>query len=184
MAFPASTSTGPTDTDPITDEELSILLAVPRAARTTPSATRYRLPRGSDSTLGWVDVACAQVESVVACLALRWNLMLSDIMHKRTGGEKSSVGPGTVVCILVQPPVNALFRRLAFLSLGCTVRYIMTSLDKHIVSSCLQQSGCHVVLCSGQDLCTKELVERLGIDVVALSDDESVISLATKELNS
>ncbi|KAF8595989.1 hypothetical protein BDV93DRAFT_611111 [Ceratobasidium sp. AG-I] len=175
---------GPTDTDPLTDDELSILLAIPRAARVTPNATRFRLPRGPTPKLGWVDVTCAQTESIVARLAVQWNILLSNVVHRRTVGEKSSVGPGTTVCILVQPPVSALFHHLAFWSLGCTVQYITQSLGESVISNCLRQSGCHIALCSEQDLRTKQLVEELNIDVVALPDSECAVNLVMEEINS
>ncbi|KAF8595987.1 acetyl-CoA synthetase-like protein [Ceratobasidium sp. AG-I] len=184
MTHPTVTYAGPADTDPLTDDELSILLAIPRAARVTPNATRFRLPRGPTPKLGWVDVTCAQTESIVARLAVQWNILLSNVVHRRTVGEKSSVGPGTTVCILVQPPVSALFHHLAFWSLGCTVQYITQSLGESVISNCLRQSGCHIALCSEQDLRTKQLVEELDIDVVALPDSECAVNLVMEEINS
>lgn len=175
---------GPADTDPLTDDELSILLAVPRAAQATPDAILFRLPRGLDPTLGWVDVTCVQAKSIISRLAQRWGVMLSEIMHRRSGGKLASIGPGTTVCILVEPAVNALFHHLAFWCLGCTVQYVALSLEESVVSLCLQGSGCDVVLCSEQDLRTRRLVEQLGIGMAAFPESEYAINLATEEINS
>ncbi|KAF8596015.1 hypothetical protein BDV93DRAFT_563790 [Ceratobasidium sp. AG-I] len=163
MALPTVSNVGPADTDPLTEDELSILLAIPRAARNSPHATLFRLPRGPDPTLGWVDVTCAQVESIVSRLASRWSPILSGIIHARSGGRVSSVGPGTTICILVQPALNALFHHLAFWSLGCTIQYTMLVPGEDIASRYVQQAGCHIALCSEDDLCTRAAMEQLGI---------------------
>lgn len=184
MKFPSIPSAGPADTDPLTDDELSLLLALPRAAQATPNATLFRLPRGPDPTLGWVDVTCAQAHSIVSRLASRLNTVLSDILLKRTDGKTTSVGPGTTVCILVQPAMNALFHHLALWSLGCTIQYTMMSLGEALVSRYVQQSGCDIALCPEHDLPTRKLMEEINIGVAILPESETPLNLATEEISS
>ena len=175
---------GPADSDPLTEEELSILLAIPRAAKNTPNAVLFRLPRGPDPTLGWVDVTCAQVQSIVSSLAFRWNAILSDIMRDRTGGKISSVGPGTNICMLVQPAVNSVFHHLAFWALGCTMQYTTFYLGEEMASQCVRQSGCHIALCSEDDQRAQRIMGQLGIDIALLPESEYAVNLATEELSS
>lgn len=142
---------GPHDTDPLTQGELSLLLAIPLAARATPNATLFRLPLGPDPKMGWVDVTCAEVYSIVCRLAIGWNAKLSEILRQRTGGAVASVGPGTTVCILVYPFVHSIFHHLAFWALGCTVQYISVYLEGDTIDGLISQSGCDVVLHAGMD---------------------------------
>ncbi|KAF8595990.1 hypothetical protein BDV93DRAFT_514494 [Ceratobasidium sp. AG-I] len=183
MVFPTILNVGPADTDPLTEEELSLLLAIPRAANNTPNATLFRLPRGPDPTLGWVDVTCTQVQSIVSRLAFRWDAILSDIMHSRTSGRVSSIGPGTIICILAQPAVSALFHHLAFWALGCTIQYTMLCLGEEVVSSCVRQSGCQIALCSEEDHRTQKVMRQLGINVAVVPKNECASNLAMQEAN-
>lgn len=184
MKFPPVLNAGPVDADPLTNDELSLLLAIPRAAQANPNATLFRLPRGPDPTLGWVDVTCAQVHSIVSRLALRWKTVLSNIMMRRTSGKTANIGPGTTICILVQPVMDALFHHLALWSLGCTIQYTMLFLGDALVSRYVQQSGCDIALCSEHDLPTRKLMEQLNIGVAILPESEHAFNLAEEEISS
>jgi hypothetical protein len=174
--------TGPRDSDPLTEGELSLLLAVPRAAQTTPDATLFRLPLGPDPAMGWIDVTCAEVYSIVSRLAAIWNTRLSELLHKRTGGTVSSVGPGTIVSILVQPSVHSIFHHLAFWALGCTVQYVSIFLGDEVVDANLTQSGSKIALYSGvDDTWVGERRARFDGDMVQLPDDEYAPRLAQVE---
>lgn len=176
--------TGPCDCDPLTEEELSILLAIPRAAQTTPDAPLFRLPLGPDPALGWVDVTCIETYSIVSRLAAVWNTRLTDILHKRAEGAQleCSVGPGTTICIVVQPSVHALFHLLAFWALGCTVKYICTYVSDEIVDSSLRDSGCRVVLYAGMDdTWVSNRESQFDGEMVQLPVDEYAHQLACRE---
>ncbi|CAE6520716.1 unnamed protein product [Rhizoctonia solani] len=142
---------GPNDSDPLIDDELAILLAIPRAAESTPNATLFRLPLGPEPLMGWVDATCAEVRSIVARLANVWKSRLSDLLH--TPGKPvlgSSIGPGTTICITIMPDFHGVFHLLAFWALGCTVQYVSVA-DPSVAMEQLNESGCKVMLCSGFD---------------------------------
>lgn len=175
---------GPRDDDPLTEAELSLLLAIPRAAKSTPNATLFRLPLGPDPALGWVDVTCAETYSVVSRLAAIWRDRLSELLGERTDGvvTESKVGPGTTICILSCPPVNALFHLFAFWALGCTVQFFSTGVKEEVVDSNLRQSGCKVVLHSGvDDVWIEGREAHFEGKVVRLAEDEYAHRLAQAE---
>ncbi|KAJ1304159.1 hypothetical protein OPQ81_008559 [Rhizoctonia solani] len=49
---PPNAYEGPDDNDPLTEKELEILLAIPRAAENTPNDTAFRIPLGADPLYG------------------------------------------------------------------------------------------------------------------------------------
>ncbi|CUA71417.1 Outer capsid protein VP4 [Rhizoctonia solani] len=142
---------GPSDDDPLTDDELTLLLALPRAAESTPNATLFRFPLGPNPSMGWIDVTCAEARAIVARLAEEWKVRLSDVLG-RNGQPISdiSVGPGMTICILVKPDFYGIFHLLAFWALGCTVQFMLTT-DPAILDDQLSQSNCKVIIYSGFD---------------------------------
>ncbi|CAE6465354.1 unnamed protein product [Rhizoctonia solani] len=148
--MPGNPFKGPDDGDPLTSKELLILLAIPRAAKTTPSTTAFRLPLGPDPAQGWIDVNYSETCSIVSRLASTWKSRLGTLLNK-SDDRMSGIGPGTTICIMAQPAVNSIFHHLAFGSLGCTVQYISLALGNDIICSSLRESECDAVLYSGID---------------------------------
>ncbi|KDN47246.1 hypothetical protein RSAG8_03725, partial [Rhizoctonia solani AG-8 WAC10335] len=148
-AFAASHAyAGPRDDEPLTEKELAILLAIPRAAEKAPNATAFRIPLGIGPSLGWIDVTWSEARSIIAGarLAATWTIRLSDLILNQ---DSSSVGPGMAICLLVQPSVVALFHILAFWALGCTPQFLSLSLDDDTIDLYLNKSGCRVAIYSG-----------------------------------
>ncbi|KAB5589737.1 Potassium voltage-gated channel subfamily H member 2 [Ceratobasidium theobromae] len=168
---------GPRDGDPLTEAELSLLLAIPRAAQTTPNGTLFRLPLGPDPSLGWVDVTCAETYSIVSRLAASWRTRLSKILDE----PEPKVGPGIIICILAQPSVHALFHLFAFWALGCTVQYVCTYMGNEIVDSNIRQSGCKVILYSGANEDWLRSQDQFDGALVELPENEYAHRLAQKE---
>ncbi|KAF8755542.1 hypothetical protein RHS01_05040 [Rhizoctonia solani] len=110
---------------PLTDDELSLLLAIPRAAESTPNSTLFRLPLGPHPSMGFVDATCAEVRSIVARLASTWKTKLSELLRKPDEpGCERSIGPGTTICIMVEPSFHGIFHLLAFWAIGCTIQFV------------------------------------------------------------
>ncbi|CAE6412017.1 unnamed protein product [Rhizoctonia solani] len=142
---------GPSDNDPLTDDELAILLAIPRAAETTPNTTLFRLPLGPDPSTGWIDATCAETHSIVARLADVWKSKLFDLLcDPDQPVTNSSFGPGTTICIATQPDFYGVFHILAFWALGCTVQCVPMK-DPISAIDQLNESGCKMLLCSEFD---------------------------------
>ncbi|CAE7155611.1 unnamed protein product [Rhizoctonia solani] len=137
---------GPNNGDPLTEDELALLLAVPRAAETTPNATLFRLPLGPDPSMGWIDATCAETHSIVARLADVWKSKLSGLL----GRPDSEIGPGTTICIAIKPDFHGIFHLLAFWAIGCTAQFVSMA-DPSVAVEQLNESGCKVILCSGFD---------------------------------
>jgi hypothetical protein len=142
----------PKDEDPLTDDELGLLLAVPRAAASTPGATLFRLPLGPDPSFGWVDATCAEVRSIAARLAAIWQSRLLELLNMPdTHLTDILPGPGITICILVEPSYQAIFHLLAFWAIGCTVQFISVAMEPTTIDTQLNQSGCKIVIYSGFD---------------------------------
>lgn len=171
--------TGPRDDDPLTEGELSLLLAIPRAAQSTPNATLFRLPLGPDPALGWIDVTCAETYSIVSRLAAVWRTRLSELTDEVSEPE---VGPGTTICIVSHPPVHALFHMLAFWSLGCTVQSLSPGVSGENADAGLRQSGCKVLLhsCMSDAWVEGRKIQFKG-KIVQLTEDEYAHRLAQAE---
>ncbi|KAH7338265.1 hypothetical protein B0J17DRAFT_717921 [Rhizoctonia solani] len=144
--------TGPLDDDPLTENELALLLSIPRGAEKTPNATIFRFPLGPEPTHGWVDVTFSEARSIIARLAIDWKARLSE------GNEGLRVGPGMTICLLVQPIAHVLLHWLAFWALGCSVQVISLSMDDEVIASYLSKSGCQVAVHSG---ISDDRVERI-----------------------
>ncbi|CAE6468548.1 unnamed protein product [Rhizoctonia solani] len=136
---------GPLSNDQLTDNELAILLAIPRWAERTPDATVFRLPLGPEPTHGWVDATFSEARAIVARLATDWRARL----FSDAGGL--STGPGTTICLLVEPIAHVLFHWLAFWALGCTVQLVSLTMGAESTLLCLNKSGCGVAIHSGMD---------------------------------
>lgn len=173
---------GPRDGDPLTEGELGLLLAIPHAAQATPDAMLFRLPLGPDPAMGWVDVSCAESYSIIARLAANWNTRLSEILHKHTGKCISTIGPGTTICIFVQPVVHSLFHHLAFMALGCTIQYISLALDEDGIESNLRMSNCKIAIYSGVDEAwVNGMRARFNGEIVQLPEDQYAHRIALTE---
>ncbi|CUA76998.1 Potassium voltage-gated channel subfamily H member 2 [Rhizoctonia solani] len=176
---PSDAYEGPRDDQPLTEEELSILLAIPRAAENAPNSTAFRIPLGIDPSLGWIDVTWSEARSIVARLAATWATRISDLTSNQ---NSPPVGPGITVCILVQPSVTALFHIFAFWALGCTVQFISLSLDEETIDLYLNKSGCKVVVysnISGDWIRVRE--KSFNGPLVSLPENEYAHQLAKTE---
>ncbi|CAE6522801.1 unnamed protein product [Rhizoctonia solani] len=172
---------GPEDGDPLTSKELLILLSIPRAAQTSPSNTAFRLPLGPDPAQGWIDINFSETCSIVSRLASTWKLRLDALLGK-SNNRPSSVGPGTTICILVQPAVNGIFHHLAFGALGCTVQYITLALGDNAICSSLRESKCNFILYSGiDDARVSAMKDRFDGEFVALPERELSATLGQEE---
>jgi hypothetical protein len=101
--------------------------------------------------MGLVDATCAEVRSIVACLADTWKSKLADILRKPDEQVcGSSVGPGTTICIMIEPSFHGIFHLLAFWAIGCTVQFVSMS-DPVVAISQLNECDCRVMVCSGFD---------------------------------
>ncbi|QRV93456.1 aminotransferase class I and II protein [Ceratobasidium sp. AG-Ba] len=172
MVYPMPTLSGPSSNDPLTPEELSILLALPRAAEKTPNSLFIRLPKGDKPGDGHIDVSYAQACSIISRLASAW--------RARTNLPLCT---GTTVCLLIEPSLHGVFHHLAFWALGCTVQYATTELGDDITDALLEQSGCKLVVHYGK---TSSWVrgrqdKHPQMEIFALDEDEQARALACKE---
>ncbi|GAB1526536.1 hypothetical protein RhiTH_009703 [Rhizoctonia solani] len=173
---------GPSDADPLTDDELSLLLAIPRAAESTPNSTLFRLPLGPHPSMGFVDTTCAEVRSIVARLASTWKTKLSELLRKPDeSGCEWSIGPGTTICIMVEPSFHGIFHLLAFWAIGCTVQFVSVS-DPSVGIDQLNECECKVMVCSGFD---EEWIIARGSEfngvIVSLPEEEQAHILVKNE---
>jgi acyl-coenzyme A synthetase/AMP-(fatty) acid ligase len=160
---------GPLDNDPLTDDELAILLAIPRWAEKAPNATIFRLPLGPEPTHGWVDITFRKARTIIARLATDWRTRLSS----GTDALNVNVGPGTTICLLVEPISHALFHWLAFWALGCSIQIISLSMDDDTIALYLNKSECRVAIYS--DI-SSDRMNRIGSGCNA-----AMIQLPTEE---
>lgn len=144
--------TGPLGDDPLTENELAVLLAIPRGSERAPNATIFRLPLGPEPSHGWVDVTFSEARAIITRLAIEWKDRLSN------GIKGQDVGPGMTICLLVQPMAHVLFHRLAFWALGCTIQLVSLSLGDDTITSFLNQTGCQVAIYSGIDDTRAEII--------------------------
>ncbi|KAG8704361.1 hypothetical protein FRC08_002269 [Ceratobasidium sp. 394] len=166
---------GPSNDDPLTADELRILLALPRAAKATPHSLLFRLPNGDSPSQGYVDVSCLQAYSTVSRLAATWQARLA----ARLG---YGVGPGVTVCLMVDPYVHGIFHHLAFWALGCTIQYMTVMFGDEVVDLLLKQSGCKAVVYSGKTSAwARERQRRHGVEMIELPEREYARALARKE---
>ncbi|EUC55305.1 AMP-binding enzyme, partial [Rhizoctonia solani AG-3 Rhs1AP] len=173
---------GPNENDSLTEDELTLLLATPRAAASTPNAILFRLPLGPEPSMGWVDVTCAEAHSIVARLADAWRSKLSNLLSKpEDPGSGSSIGPGTTICITVEPSFHGIFHLLAFWAIGCTVQFVSIA-DIGVAVDQLDESGCRVMLCSGfDDGWMKARRTEFSGAIVQLPEEEQAHNLAKAE---
>ncbi|KAJ1302137.1 hypothetical protein OPQ81_000966 [Rhizoctonia solani] len=165
---------GPDDGDPLTPKELSILLAIPRTAQTSPNTMAFRLPLGPDPAQGWVDVNYSQTCAIVSRLASIWKSRLDTLL--------GSAGPGTTICMFVQPGVHAIFHYFAFRALGCTMQYLYSCLGISEICSKLRESNCDAILHSGmEDAWIRAMKAHFGEKLVALPEEEFAHQLARDE---
>ncbi|CAE6460644.1 unnamed protein product, partial [Rhizoctonia solani] len=184
---PPSTSgvhPGPRDDDPLTDDELALLLAVPRAAEATPNAILLRLPLGPNPSMGWVDATCAEVRSIVAHLAAVWQPRLSEILNM--SNESLTIerprGPEITICLLVEPAFQAIFHLLAFWAIGCTVQFTSVAMEAATIDSQLNQSGCKIILHSGfDDAWINERRAHFHGTIIPLPEEEQACRLVQSE---
>ncbi|CAE6417057.1 unnamed protein product [Rhizoctonia solani] len=141
---------GPNDEDPLTEDELALLLAVPRAAESTPNATLFRFPLGPDPSMRWIDATCAETYSIVSRLADTWKSKLSGLLNESNGLASGSVGPGTTICMAIKPDFHGIFHLIALWAIGCTVQFVSMA-DPSVAIDQLHETGCNVILCSGFD---------------------------------
>ncbi|KAG8713589.1 hypothetical protein FRC09_018562, partial [Ceratobasidium sp. 395] len=170
-------ATQPIDTRPLSSSELKILLALPRAAEETPNAVFFKIPRGPDPTLGYVDVSCAEAADIVSRLAATWEARLSNL------GIIQNQDTRPTVAIAVEPGVHAFFHHLAFWAMGCCVQYIDTGLEPKIFGAILKSGDPAVLIFSGGNTgeLAHEIEKELRIPIIELSGEERAINLATKE---
>ncbi|KAF8703110.1 hypothetical protein RHS03_06209, partial [Rhizoctonia solani] len=173
---------GPGDSDPLTDDELALLLAIPRVAESTPGAILFRFPVGHIPSMGWIDVTCAEARSIIAHLAMVWRPRLAKILHQT---EYSIPNPpvrlGTTICILVEPDFHSIFHLLAFWAIGCSVQFVSTA-DPSILDSQLTQSGCDLIIYSGfDDAWVIERKLRFDGPIIKLPEEEQAHRLALSE---
>ncbi|CAE7208503.1 unnamed protein product [Rhizoctonia solani] len=178
---PGNPFRGPEAGDPLTSKEELILLALPRAAQTSPDTTAFRLPLGPDPTRGWVDVTFLEARSIVSRLATTWKSRLENIIEDEAKNG-SGVGPGTTICIFVQPAAHGIFHHLAFGSLGCTVQYISLSLGNNQICSYLRESNCTAILHSGITTAwVTSMKDCFDGELIALPEEEFSHQLAFRE---
>ncbi|GAB1522809.1 hypothetical protein RhiTH_005933 [Rhizoctonia solani] len=162
-----TTYVGPLKNDPLTDDELAVLLAIPRGAEKTPNATVLRLPLGPEPSQGWVDVTFGEARAIVARLAGDWKAKLS------AGTEGLGVGPGTTVCLLVQPIVHTIFHWLAFWALGWTIQLVSLTIGDKNVPNYIKKSGCRIVVYSGiSEALEQRITSEIKGAVIQLSEEE------------
>ncbi|KAH7332772.1 hypothetical protein B0J17DRAFT_771550 [Rhizoctonia solani] len=165
---------GPGNNDPLTELEREFILAIPRAAESTPNATQFRLPLGPRPSMGWIDVTCIQVRNIVARLAEVWKTKLSDILGR-------PVGPGTIVCLLLEPDYHGIFHLFAFWAIGCTIQFVSTA-DLAILDAQLTRSGCEILVYSGFDNAwVEERKKHFKAPIVQLPEEEQSHRLAQFE---
>ena len=162
---------------PLSQSELKLLLALPRAADTTPNATLFKIPCGPDPKLGFIDVSCAEAASIVSRLAAVWGPRLSPLHRSLRGDQCPNIG------FAVRAPVHGFFHRLAFWALGYCVQYFDVSFAEGVVDGLLRDGACTTILYEGDDM--KEwavrCMERLMIPALELPEEEFAINLAKRE---
>lgn len=175
-----ATPTDPTSFEPdapLSQSELKLLLALPRAAQTTPDATLFKIPRGPDPKLGFIDVSCTEAASIVSRLAAAWRPRLSPLNRNLEEGECPNIG------FAVKPPVHGFFHRLAFWALGYCVQYFDVSFAEGVVDGLLRDGSCTTILYLGDGM--KEwaagCIKRLNVPALELPEDEFAINLAKRE---
>ncbi|CAE6482307.1 unnamed protein product [Rhizoctonia solani] len=172
---------GPSDDDPLTDDELGLLLAIPRAAESTPDATLFRLPLGPEPSMGSIDVTCAEVRSIVARLANVCKSRLSGLLSKPGDVTSDFIGPGMTICIATVPDFHGIFHLLAFWALGCTVQLVSMA-DPSVAMEQLNEVGCKLMLCSGfDDDWVEARKKQFGGVIVQLPEEEQAHELAKLE---
>ncbi|KAG9122037.1 hypothetical protein FRC07_001755, partial [Ceratobasidium sp. 392] len=143
------------DTRPLSSSELKILLALPRAAEATPDALFFKIPRGPDPTLGFVNVSCSEAAAIVSRLAATWETRLADLglVHN------------------------------TFWAIGCCAQYVDTVLEPRVRLSLLKEGDPDVLIYYQDNLgeLAHEAEEALKIPIIALPEEERAIELATKE---
>jgi hypothetical protein len=163
--------------EPLSSDELAILLALPRAAKAAPGATIFKIPHGPDPSLGFVDVSCAEAVAIVSRLAAIWDIRLSNLgLHL---DEKN----GLSLAIAVEPPIHAFFHHLALWALGYCVQYFSTGLEVEFIDNLLKEGGCAALLYGGTDVrgLAEGVRERLGVTLIEITEKEYAINLATQE---
>ncbi|KAF8703158.1 hypothetical protein RHS03_06212, partial [Rhizoctonia solani] len=169
----ASIAPSPKGDDPLTENELSLSLAIPRAAESSLNSTLFRLPLGSDPSMGSIDATCAEMRSIVAHLAEVWQRRLSSLSIPDESLDNTPFGPGITTCLLVEPSYEAIFHLLALWGIGCTVQFISVAMEPYIIDSQLDQSGCKVLLHSGfDDAWVKEHEDHFRGAIIQLPDEE------------
>ncbi|KAG8726534.1 hypothetical protein FRC12_023309 [Ceratobasidium sp. 428] len=163
---------------PLSQLELAILLALPRAASKSPDSVLFKIPHSDNPNLGFVDTTCSEAASIVARLAHTWDSRLAETL-----GAPLKEKDGVVIAIASEPAVHAWFHHLAFWALGCGVQYFNANFEPGVIDNLLKQGGCSVILCSGDTLETSmhDCAQRLGIPVVTLQEEEYAINLAKRE---
>ena len=162
---------------PLSQSELKILLALPRAAETTPNATLFKIPYGPDPKLGFIDVSCAEAASIVSRLAAAWGPRLSPIHRSLKENQCPNIG------FAVKPPVHGFFHRLAFWALGYCVQYFDVGFAEGVVDGLLRDGVCTTILYLGDDMkgWAAGCMDRLKIPALELLEEEFAINLAKRE---
>lgn len=170
-------STHPIDTRPLSQSELTILLALPRAAEATPDAVFFKIPRGPDPSLGYVDVSCAEAAAIVSRLAAVWDTRLSEL------GLAPNERNGPTIAIAVEPCVHAFFHHLAFWALGCCLQYFETNIQLTDIEALLKNGESTILIYSKDNLqeLARNIEDRLRIPIIALPEEEHAINLAIRE---
>ncbi|CAE6452830.1 unnamed protein product [Rhizoctonia solani] len=140
----------------------------------------FRLPLGPDPASGSIDVNFSEACSIISRLASTWNSRLGALLSK-PDHSPFSVGPGTTICVLVQPAVFGIFHHLAFGALGCTMQYVSLSLSDEVMHAHLCESKCNVILHSGIDDRIKAIKEGFDGEVVRIPEEEHAQQLARGE---
>ncbi|QRV82054.1 AMP binding enzyme [Ceratobasidium sp. AG-Ba] len=147
------------------------------AAESTPDALLFKIPRGSDPALGYVDVSCAEAAAIVSRLAAVWSTRLSDL------GLAPSEKTGLIIAIAVEPCVHAFFHHLAFWALGCCLQYFETVLQPSVIGTLLKNGGSAALLYSADNL--QEMAQgikgRLNIPIIAFPEEEQALCLVVRE---
>ncbi|KAF8755546.1 hypothetical protein RHS01_05044 [Rhizoctonia solani] len=155
---------GPSDSDPLTDDELTLLLAIPRVADSTPNATLFRFP--------------------IYYRAFSDGMETKAYRNTSSNGALYSQSPrwtGTTICILVEPDFHSIFHLLAFWAIGCSVQFVSTA-DPNILDSQLTQSGCDLIIYSGfDDAWVIERKRRFDGPIIQLPEEEQAHRLAVSE---
>ncbi|KAG8718168.1 hypothetical protein FRC09_013064 [Ceratobasidium sp. 395] len=163
---------------PLSQLELAILLALPRAASKSPDSVLFKIPHSDNPNLGFVDTTCSEAASIVARLAHTWDSRLTETL-----GAPLKEKDGVVIAIASEPAVHAWFHHLAFWALGCGVQYFNANFEPGVIDNLLKQGGCSAILCSGDTLeaSMRDCAQRLGIPAITLQEEEYANNLAKRE---